>query len=80
MHNQHGIVSRTQHTPGKCQVDDDDADGEGDEEGGGEMFMLCLARGRFVVIIVSVLFSYNRLMVWEPGMVPSVEQLLIKKM
>lgn len=66
-------MSSTQHTPGKCQVDDDDADSESDEEGGGEMFTLCLAHGRFVIIIVSVLFSYNRLMAWEPGMVPSME-------
>lgn len=55
-------MSGTQHALGKFQEEDADADGEGDEEGGGEMFTLCLARGRFVIMIVSVLFSYNRLM------------------
>lgn len=66
-------MSGTQHALGKFQEEDADADGEGDEEGGGEMFTPCLARGKFIIMIVSVLYSYNRLMAWEPGMVPSME-------
>lgn len=35
------------------------------------MFTLCLARGRLIIVIVSVLFSYNSRMVWESGTGPS---------
>lgn len=35
------------------------------------MFTQCLEHGRLIIVIVSVLFSYNSRTVWESGTVPS---------
>lgn len=66
IHWQHGAVSSAQHTPAKCQVDED-----GDVTVKEGKCLQCLARGRLIIVIVSVLFSYNSRMVWASGTGPS---------